>query len=121
MSPENIETYLKKLTAIPRYNSAFRKLFGILIKQGVEPTQATVTQVAQGIWELHQTSPAEARNAYSSMLLFPGFQALRFQTVIQTMKKDWKGDRPKYAAFWSPEPILRRLLAAKVEPKSLTL
>ena len=121
MPPADIETYLAKCPSISRYNTSFRKLYGILLQGGVPPSEATVAQVASGLLTLSKFSKSEAKNAYSAMLLFPGFQPLRFNHVVSVLKKTWKSDTPKYASFWCPEPILRGLLEATKSLNALSL
>ena len=112
MSPEDVGNFLQKCPGLQRYNSAFQKLWVILRSRGVEPVSATVQEVAVGLMSLHSFSKNDSRNAYSAMLLFPGFQALRFHSMITVLKKEWTGGAPKYGAFWSAEPLLQQLLHA---------
>ena len=79
-----------------------------------------MNDVSAGLMELHSFSRADARNAYSARLLFPGFQSLRFNNMISVIRKNWKCDTPKYAAFWSPEPIIRQLLGAAPSVRNLS-
>ena len=110
MAPEDIECYLLKNPTWKRYDPAFKKLYCLLEQKKIDPQEASVEQVAQGLWTLHRESPSEARNAYSAMLLFPSFQMLKFHPLLSFMKKQWNRGCPKYGAFWDPQPLLGTLL-----------
>ena len=96
---QNIDTYIKQLGSVDRYDSAFRKLYVILKEQGVEPISATIGKVAEAIIALSALSHADARNAYCAMLLLPGFAALRFAPLLMGLRKKWNISVHKYASF----------------------
>ena len=55
--------------------------------------------------ELDSYSSSTARNAYSALLLIPGFQSIRFHPLLSHVRKSWNKHTPKYAAFWDPIPV----------------
>jgi hypothetical protein len=89
-----------------------------LEKLGVPPPQATTDQVADALISLFQFSKAQARNAYSAMLLIPGFGGLKFNPLLAPYKKLWNQNTEKYGAFWDPLPILLEL-AKKPRPSDI--
>ena len=77
--------------------------------RGISPQEATLDQVADSIIQLFAFSPAQARNAYSAVLLIPGFGGVRFHPLLNAYKKLWNRNLEKYGSFWDPLPILLRL------------
>ena len=108
-TPQATSDFLARNLSIKRYNSAFKLLWGILRFAKIEPLKAFLVRVASAIIQLHGFSKAQARNAYSAMLLVPGFDQLRFQTVLQSYKKEWNSNVEKYSYFWDPVPIVERM------------
>jgi hypothetical protein len=87
-------------------------LWGALAQGGVHPTEATPDQIAEGIIKIFQFSPAQARNAYSAIMLLPGVGAgVRFHPLLNPYKKEWNKNVERYGSFWDPEPVLRALMA----------
>jgi hypothetical protein len=109
VQPEDIDLYLAGLKSLKRYDLPFRKLWGLMALKGLSPDNPTVQGVATSLLALHRLAPNEARNAYSACLLLPGFQALRFSTLLGPMKKGWGKSNPKYASFWDASPVLEHL------------
>ncbi len=68
--------------SLKRQSSYFQLLWTIFVKEGVDPRQATIDQVAGGIVQRFQFSEAQAMNAYSAMLLIPGFESIRFHRLL---------------------------------------
>jgi hypothetical protein len=85
------------------------------------PPEATTDQVADALIHLFQFSKAQARNAYSAMLLIPGFGGLRFHTLLTPYKRLWNQNLEKYGAFWDPLPILLGLAKAPMPTDICTL
>ena len=81
----------------------------------------TVQAVATSLLTLHSLAPNEARNAYSACLLLPGFQSLRFSTLLGPMKKGCGKSNPKYASFWDASPVLEHLAAVSTPLGSMPL
>ena len=86
--PAVATAHLRRLSALPRYDSAFRLLWALLQEGGLPP-QASLGQVAAAIVQLHQVSPSQARNAYSAMLLIPGYSQLKFSSLLQMYRREW--------------------------------
>ena len=84
---ETIQAFLKENPSITRYNPAFKHLWGILQRKGLDPWQATSAQVVSGIMELCGISLSTGRNAYSAMLLIPGYNNIRFHPLLSPKKK----------------------------------
>ena len=74
--------------------------------------------IASAIIEVHNTSPSQAKNAYSATLLIPGYQSLRFHPLLQPFRRVRNTSVEKYAAFWSPAPLLEQM-AAEPNPSDL--
>ena len=107
---EIIENFLSHSPSIKRYDSAFRTLWALLSSKGLDPPTSTLEQIASGIIEIHNWSPSQAKNAYSSVLLLPGFYHLRFHHMLLPFKKLWNTNVEKYASFWDCTPIILKLL-----------
>ena len=70
---EIIENFLSHSPSIKRYDSAFRTLWALLSSKGLDPPTSILEQIASEIIEIHNWSPSQAKNAYSSVLLLPVF------------------------------------------------
>ena len=68
-------------------------------------------EVASWVLKLSKFAPHEARNAYSGLLLVPGWEPLRFLPLIKAAKKEWNVSVAKYADFWDAKRILLQLLS----------
>ena len=64
---------------------------------------------------MHGISRAQARNAYSAMLLLPGYSQLRFLPILAPFKREWNLNVEKYATFWNPETIVRSMAASTLD------
>ena len=84
-----------------RYEPSFRKFWVLIKSQGLVPQYATLSQVASAIITIHHLSPSQAKNAYSGMLLVPGFSALRFEPLLTPFKKLWSSSTKSMALFGS--------------------
>ena len=107
-----IDSYLEENPSIKRYNSAFKSLYSILSRQGISPMLASTNQVVSGIIELHKASPAQARNAYSAVLLLPNLGGVRFHPLLRKFKQLWNSNMERYASFWDCRPLIARLAKA---------
>ena len=99
ISAEAIQSFLEQNKSMGRNDPSFRKLWVLIKSQGVVAQYATLSQVASAIITLHQISPSQAKNAYSGMLLVPGFSALRFEPLLTPFKKLWNSSTQKYGNF----------------------
>ena len=98
-----------------RYESSWKLLWALMAARGFAPETLCVDNVAAAVAELFNYSPNHARNAYSAILLFPGFSSLRFHTLIQPLKKKWNKNLQKYAMFWDATELLLKLAQMPVE------
>jgi hypothetical protein len=116
MSTAAIEDYLGKLTSVTRYDKPFRVVWAMLLDKGIQPQTANVAEVVSVLLQLHSMSPAQARNAYSGLVLFPHLQALRFHQALVPYKKLWNSNVQKYASFWDAGQVLQALAATQLKP-----
>ena len=113
---EGIDSYLKNLGSLARYDCAFRRLWSLFVDRGLCPESASVWDVASLLLRLHEKSPSQARHAYAGMLLVPGFEQLRFCPLFSRVGKAWNASQPRYAAFWDAGPLIRRLASTPLAP-----
>ena len=85
VSVQVVQYHLGKLTQLSRCDGAFRLLGAILVDQNLDPLECSLHQVVAGLISLHKVSPSQARNAYSAMLLVPGFSQLRFAPLLAAL------------------------------------
>ena len=111
MSPESIKNYLVKATSLPRYDGAFRQLWAWLQTSNIDPWRASTMEIASAIIKMHSISKAQARNAYSAVLLLPGYGNVRFLPILAPFKREWNLNVEKYATFWNPESIIQCMAA----------
>jgi hypothetical protein len=104
-----VSDFFARNPSISRYESAFRLLWEVLKLQGVDPPSASLEQVADSIIQIFKISPSQARNAYSAMLLIPGWGNLRFVSLLGPYKRLWNLNVEKYGTFYDPWPILLHL------------
>ena len=76
-------------------------------------------QIASAIIEINSWSPSQARNAYSAVLLLPGFYHLRFHNLLLPFKKLWNASTEKYGGFWDCTPVVLAYLAPLASDQSL--
>ena len=100
---------------------ALKKLWVLIKSQGVAPQHATLGQVAFAIITLHHLYPSQAKNAYSGMLLVPGFSALRFEPLLAPFKKLWNSSTQKYGTFWEPAELIQQLATTPLSGNPLDL
>ena len=106
---ENINAYMNKLNTLSRYEKAFQRLWYFCISEGGTPQSMTVDEAASWLVRFTDVDPHGARNAYSGMLLIPGWEALGFSRTLQPCKKVWDSSVPKYGDFWDARKVLLRL------------
>ena len=111
-----IEQHLKGLGALNRYQNAFALLFAMALRDGLtinSPLDAFVGLLL----ELHAVSPSQACNAYSALLLVPGFHDVKYHPLLKQAKKAWNKHSPRYAAFWDPVPVFVAFLNTSYDVK----
>ena len=113
---ETIKNYLKDNTSLKSYNSDFKDLYRTLLGQGENPMVATIAEVAGALLDLHKQSPSQVRNAYSAVLLIPGFEKFRFHPILAPYKNCGTQTGKSMAASGMPDlslPILHLLLGLR--------
>ena len=91
--------HLKQLGSLARYQNAFAFLFAMALRDSLtidSPLDAFVGLLL----ELHSHSPSQACNAYSALLLNPGFADVKFHPLLKHARKSWNKHSPKCAPFW---------------------
>ena len=109
VSPEGISAYLAQHANVERYQSAFNKLWFQCTNMGLQPLTLSLEDIAGQLLLLHQTSSSQARNAYSALLLIPGFDQLRFSPMLAKCKRAWNQSSAKHATFWDASGVLNQL------------
>ena len=54
----------------------------------------------------HNTSAAQARNLYASLLALPALEQLKFENSLKCAKRAWNSAKPKYDLYFGVETIL---------------
>ena len=109
VSNAHITLYLKKCKSLTRYDRAFRILWALNWEKWKDPNDLSVHEVAGQIRHLCSICASEARHAYSALLLVPGFEGLRFRTLLKSCKLEWNVSAPKYADFWDASHVVQKL------------
>ena len=111
-----INDFLQRNPSIKRYESAFKLLWCLLIKGKIRPEEATADEIADAIIQIFKVSPAQARNAYSVVLLLPGVGGgLRFHPLLAPYKRAQNSSNEKYAGFFDPWTLLLHLAQISIE------
>ena len=109
MSAEGISLYLEKLPSLVRYQNAFNHFWSLCVQNKVDFQTSSLWTIAGELLKLHKQLPHQARNAYSALLLIPGFDQLRFSPILRPCKREWNISTPKYSTFYSATPFLQKL------------
>ena len=64
-----------------------RSFLVLCLNDGLNIQNCSIERVAAKVIKLFQVSKNQARNAYSALLLVPGFDQLRFCTLLNSYKK----------------------------------
>jgi hypothetical protein len=72
-------------------------------------------EIASWIFKLAQSQPNQARNAYSAVLLIPGWEQVRFSPLIKQAKKLWETSVEKYADFWDAKELLLQIASTPLD------
>ena len=78
------------------------------MEKGLTLKDMSIILVAATLLEMHQMFPTESRYVYAALLKLPGMQHLKFETLLQPLRKIWQST-PKYSTFWDPEPVLQKV------------
>ena len=109
-----LQAHLDRVKNLPRYDSAFKLLWGLCQAQNLDPSILSCDDVATQLLLLHEMSPSQARNAYSAMLHLPGFSSLQFNVLLKKVKKEWSSNQAKYTNFWDGSQILQALAQKEI-------
>ena len=86
-------------------------VFGYLPKkQGRNPLDMSLDQVAALLVNYNKFSESEARHVFAALLLIPGFEHLRFHPFLKVCKRNWNVSTIKYAEFWDAQQVLQKLV-----------
>ena len=107
--PKIVDTYLKSLISLPRYERSFKLFWAFATEKGLSATEATLDQVAGLLLEFDKLMPSQARHAYASLLLIPGMGQLSFNPLLRQVKKSWNISTPRYASFYNATNPVRKL------------
>ena len=107
MSAESITLYLEKLPSLVRYQNAFNYFWSLCVNNKVDFQNASLWTIAGELLKMHKQLPHQARNAYSALLLLPGFDQLRFSSILKPCRREWNTSTPKYSTFYSASPFCK--------------
>ena len=110
-----LQAHLDRVKNLPRYDSAFKLLWGLCQAQNLDPSILSCDDVASQILLLHELTHSQTRNAYSAMLHSPGFSSLQFNVLLKKkVKKEWSSNQAKYTNFWDGSQILQELAQKEI-------
>ena len=115
MESETITCHLNSIRDLKRYDGAFRCFYAFCVQKGLSPVDMSLGDIAAQLSKMSQVSLAQARNAYSALLLLPQYFGLRFQPLLKICKRKWNSSCSKYADFWPAESVLKKLLAIELD------
>ena len=119
MSHTALENYMSSLKSLDRYNKPFQLIWALLEQKNIQPPKASISEVVSAIIELSEISIPQARNAYSALIYFPQFQALKFNSQLQPLKRKWNVNTQKYGAFWQAEDVIAEMACSQLIPEDL--
>ena len=116
-SAEELETHMKALgeQTFKRYNRAWLKFLALASsKRSFTSIRdlGTIQISSLAYWLIllsEKESFAEARCAYAALLLFSGAQALRFEPILEGIKKRWNYSVPRYVVYHDVSKLLQQL------------
>ena len=109
ISPEGVKAYLDQLPKLDRYQNAFQIFWEQCVGLGDNFSKAPLWEIATQLVRLNAVNKNQARNAYSALLLIPGWDQIRFSPLLKACKRTWNQSVPKYPAFWSASPVVKAL------------
>ena len=116
---EDIDTFLSTNINWARYDSAFKILWGVCVHRNMTLENMTLQQMAGNILFLNKYSPAQARNAYSALLLLPGWEQLRFCNLLGVCKRAWNSSQSRYTTFWDAKKLLKSVAQEPLDWNSI--
>ena len=94
--------------------------FGVFVRNKVAtPPHMSLEEAASWLLRMAKTWPHEARNAYSGLLLIPGWEHLKFNPLIKACKKFWDQTGDRYSGFWDARKLPERLQEEELDWNSL--
>jgi hypothetical protein len=100
MQPAEVDQLLKSLGHFLWYDRAF-KTFDVFCKFKKRALEsASIYESAGLLISFNHHTKNEAMNAYSALLLLPGWEQLRFSPLMRRLKQAWNSTNAKYGAFW---------------------
>ena len=69
----------------------------------------SLEEAASWLLRFAHHNPSQAKNAYSALLLIPGWEQIRFTAGIRQAKKLWETSGEKYGDFWDADHLLEKL------------
>ena len=89
LTPNQVGRYLKINTPrLRRYQSAFGRFYDLAFAKGLD-LNANLTQISAVLLDLDSISPSQARNAYAALLCIPGMESIKYQPLLQKVKRKW--------------------------------
>ena len=85
VSPENIQNYINTLKNLDRYGVAFTKLWAFTVKEGKDPKNMSLEDIALQVLKLKSISPEETRMAYSALLLILRYGSIKCMPFSEEM------------------------------------
>ena len=116
---QSISLYLKPDSTLQRYEGAFKCFWAFATEKGFQVADLNVDQVASLLLQMSHINENQARHAYSACLLLPGFEALRFSSLLKKEKRKWNSHEAKYSTFWDAEKVLHLLIKTDIDWKSV--
>ena len=83
VSPEGIDSFLKSLGNVSRYDRAFRAFYQFCGLQKTREQDATISEMAGLLLLVHGCNKNQARNAYSGQVLLRGSEQLKYSPLIK--------------------------------------
>ena len=90
-----------------------------VFERNITMDQLSMYQLASQILYLKKFSPCQARNAYSAVLLIPGWDQLQFCPLLHQCKRSWNHSPAKYSTFWDADVLLKKLLSQPLNWQSV--
>ena len=107
--PQAVDTYLKDIPSLDRYDRAFKLFWAFCNIHELHPTSASLHQVAGLIVEFNKVMPHQARHAYAALLFIPGLDQLAFNPLLRQIKKTWHHSQARYATFYDASFPVQKL------------
>ena len=110
---ESISLHLARLTQLSRYDHPFKVFWVFCTKNHMNPQVMSLDQLAAILLRMEAIESNLTKMAYSAILLLPGYDQLRFHSLLKQCKAKWNKSAIKYTSFWRAEDILEKL---RLEP-----